>query len=175
MPAPSEGRPQHLRIRKYRNRRYYDSTHSRHLTLNEIYGKIREGYEIEVVDSQSGDDITAKVLAQIIIELDPPKLSVFPVAMLHGLLRSNQQLVSQFIDTVFSKPLGTYLETHRAAGQYLRQAMGLDRAAPAKASAAEAMPHEGELRTMIEDLRAEVAQLRSAGLVKSRKRRGRRK
>lgn len=160
MPSSSNDLPSRLRIRKYRNRRYYDSTHSRHLTLNQIYEKILEGYEIEVLDSETGQDITAKVLAQIIIELDPPKLSVFPVAMLHGLLRSNQQLVTNFIDTVFSKPLSAYLETHRAAGQYFRQAMGLEAVAPGKKGAPETGSSEGELRSMIEELRREITELR---------------
>jgi polyhydroxyalkanoate synthesis repressor PhaR len=162
MPSSSEDHTRRLRIRKYRNRRYYDSTHSRHLTLSQIYEKILEGYEIEVFDSETGQDITPKVLAQIIIDLDPPKLSVFPVAMLHGLLRSNQQWVSDFFDTVFSKPLSAYLETHRAAGQYFRQAMGLETAAPAKQGAAGTRSSEGDLRGMIEELRAEIAELRSA-------------
>ena len=74
-----------LKIRKYPNRRYYDSTRSRHLTLEALYAAIRDGYEIEVTDSKTGQDITAKVLAQIIIDLDPPKLGVFPVALLHKL------------------------------------------------------------------------------------------
>jgi polyhydroxyalkanoate synthesis repressor PhaR len=162
MPLSSEDRSKRLRIRKYRNRRYYDSTHSRHLTLTQIYEQILEGYEIEVLDSQTGEDITAKVLAQIIIDLDPPKLSVFPVAMLHGLLRSNQHLVSEFIDTVFSQPLGAYLQTHRAAGQYFRQAMGLDASAADKPEALEAGSSGNELRAMIEELRSEIAELRSA-------------
>src|SRR6478672_7255816 len=125
MPAPSEGRPQHLRIRKYRNRRYYDSTHSRHLTLNEIYGKIREGYEIEVTDSKSGEDITAKVLAQIIIELDSPKLGVFPVALLHRLLRSNEQILQDFVNKYFNQALEAFLTSRRSMEQYFRQAMGM--------------------------------------------------
>jgi polyhydroxyalkanoate synthesis repressor PhaR len=175
MPSPSEERSRRLRIRKYRNRRYYDSTHSRHFTLNEIYEKILQGYEIEVLDSQTGQDITAKVLAQIIIDLDPPKLSVFPVGMLHGLLRSNQQLVSEFIDTVFSKPLSAYLETHRTAGQYFRHAIGLDAGESSRGGAAQGHSSEGDLRRMIEELRLEVAELRSArrhgGSGKQRRRR----
>src|SRR5688572_24270126 len=92
----------HLRIRKYPNRRYYDTTRSRHLTLQEIHKSICDGYEIEVTDSRTGNDITGKVLAQIIIDLDPPKLDIFPVALLHRLLRANQQLVTDFTQKYFN-------------------------------------------------------------------------
>jgi len=91
-----------LRIRKYPNRRYYDSTRSRHVTLEEIHNLIRQGYEVEVTDSKTGQDITAKLLGQIIVELDPPKMGVFPVSMLHRLLRSNQELVGDFIQKYFN-------------------------------------------------------------------------
>ena len=114
-----------LEISKYPNRRYYDKTRSRHLTLEEIYAAIREGYEVQVVDSKTGDDITQKVLAQIILELDSPKLDVFPVALLHRLLRANEQLVTDFTQKYFSQALMTFLDSQKKTEQYLRQAMGL--------------------------------------------------
>jgi polyhydroxyalkanoate synthesis repressor PhaR len=114
-----------LTIRKYPNRRYYDSTRSRHLTLEEIYQAIREGYEVEVTDSKTGQDITAKVLAQMIIELDAPKLGVFPVPLLHRLLRANEELVSDFTRKYFSQALQAFLDSRKSFEQSLRSAMGL--------------------------------------------------
>ena len=114
-----------LKIRKYPNRRYYDSTRSRHLTLEEIYQAIREGYEVEVTDSKTGQDITAKVLAQMIIELDAPKLGVFPVPLLHRLLRANEALVSDFTRKYFSQALQAFLDSQKNFEQSLRSAMGL--------------------------------------------------
>ena len=119
-----------LKIRKYPNRRYYDSTRSRHLTLEEIYQAIREGYEVEVTDSKTGQDITAKVLAQMIIELDAPKLGVFPVPLLHRLLRANEELVSDFTRKYFSQALAAFLDSQKNFEQSLRSAMGLGSATP---------------------------------------------
>jgi polyhydroxyalkanoate synthesis repressor PhaR len=119
-----------LRIRKYPNRRYYDSTRSRHLTLEEIYAAVRDGYEIEVADSKTGEDITAKVLAQIIIDLDPPKLGVFPVPLLHRLLRANEQLVQDFTQKYFNQALEAFLDSQRKFEQSMREALGLRSAAP---------------------------------------------
>jgi polyhydroxyalkanoate synthesis repressor PhaR len=123
-----------LDIRKYPNRRYYDSTRSRHVTLEEIYAAIRDGYEATVTDSKSGKDITGKVLAQIIIELDPPKLDVFPVALLHRLLRSNEQLVQDFVQKYFNQALDSFLSSQRSVEQYFRQAMGMQAPPPANAA-----------------------------------------
>ena len=119
-----------LSIKTYPNRRYYDATRSRHVTLEEIHGLIREGYEVQVTDSRTGQDITAKVLAQIIIELDPPKLGVFPVALLHGLLRSNEQAVTDLTRRYFEHFLGFLLTSRKDLGGYLQRSMGLPGPAP---------------------------------------------
>lgn len=122
--AASTDTEKRLQIRKYPNRRYYDSTRSQHLTLEQIYGLIREGYEIEVIDSKTGQDITAKVLAQIIIDLDAPKLGVFPVTMLHRLLQSNTEMVGHFVDRYFNQPLTAFMNSPWGMREYLRQASG---------------------------------------------------
>lgn len=114
-----------LEIRKYPNRRYYDTTRSQHVTLEEINRLIRDGYEIRVTDSKTGQDITAKVLAQIIFELDSPKLGIFPVPLLHRLIRANEQLVNDFVQKYFNQALSAFLESQRGFEHYLRQAMGL--------------------------------------------------
>jgi len=129
MPESTQG-PKRLQLRKYPNRRYYDITRSRHVTLEEMHALIRDGYELQISDSKTGEDITAKVLAQIIIELDPPKLGVFPVPLLHRLLRSNEQIVNDFVQRYFNQALTAFLDSQRSVEQYLRQAMGLQTPAP---------------------------------------------
>jgi polyhydroxyalkanoate synthesis repressor PhaR len=125
MAEAAEGGSKHLAIRKYPNRRYYDATRSRHVTLEEIHALIRDGYEIAVTDSKTGADITAKVLAQIILELDPPKLDVFTVPLLHRLIRANEQLVQDFIEKYFNRALTAFLDSQRQFEAYLRQMLGL--------------------------------------------------
>src|SRR5205814_8852508 len=91
----------HLEIRKYPNRRYYDATHSRHLTLDEIRSLIQQGYDIRVLDARTSADITAQVLTQLILELDTTKLDSLPVPLLVRLIRMNDQLVKDFIEKYF--------------------------------------------------------------------------
>ncbi|HWF19175.1 MAG TPA: polyhydroxyalkanoate synthesis regulator DNA-binding domain-containing protein [Verrucomicrobiae bacterium] len=92
-----------LDIRKYPNRRYYDVTRSQHLTLEDIRNLVREGHDIRVTDSKTSTDITAKVLAQIILELDAEKIQTFPVAMLSRLIRVNDQMAKDFLERYFDQ------------------------------------------------------------------------
>ena len=119
-----------IELRKYPNRRYYDVTRSRHVTLEEIYSLIRSGRNVHVTDSKTGDDLTAKVLAQIILEHDPPKLGIFPVELLHQLIRTNEPIVRDFVDKYFNQALKAFLVSQRQFDLYLRQAMGLQATLP---------------------------------------------
>lgn len=78
-----------LQIRKYPNRRYYDTTHSRHVRLQDICQAVQDGYHVCVRDSKSDDDITNQVLAQIVLSVDSAKLRALPARALHALIRSS--------------------------------------------------------------------------------------
>lgn len=119
-----------LELRKYPNRRYYDTTRSRHVTLEEIQNLVRDGHEVKVTDSKSGEDITARVLTQIILELDSPKLSIFPVPLLHRLIRANEALITDFIEKYFNQALLSFLDSQRQFEQYLRQSLQLSGGTP---------------------------------------------
>jgi polyhydroxyalkanoate synthesis repressor PhaR len=125
--SPAERR---MELRKYPNRRYYDTMRSQYVTLEGIYSAIRDGYDVRVTDSKSGEDITAKVLAQIILEHDAPKLDIFPVALLHQLIRANDTLIRDFVDKYFCRALSAFLDSQRQFEQYLRQTLGLQTAMP---------------------------------------------
>jgi polyhydroxyalkanoate synthesis repressor PhaR len=112
-------------LRKYPNRRYYDTSRSRHVTLEEIYSMIRDGSDVVVTDSKTGEDITTKVLAQIILDHDPPKLGIFPVEMLHQIIRANEPLIRDFVEKYFNQAWKAFFESQRQFDKYLRQALGL--------------------------------------------------
>jgi polyhydroxyalkanoate synthesis repressor PhaR len=118
VPTSSKGL---LEIRKYSNRRYYDATRSRHLTLEEIRNLIREGYDIRVTDNQTSADITAKMLTQIILDLDAPKLELFPTSLLAQLIRVNDHLVKGFYQRFFHQALDAFLDYQRLVESQLKQ------------------------------------------------------
>ena len=98
---------------------------SRHVTLEEIHGMICDGAEVAVADSKTGEDITAKVLAQIILEHDAPKLAVFPVELLHHLIRANEPLLRDFMEKFFHQAFSLFVSSQRQFEQYLRDALAL--------------------------------------------------
>ncbi len=119
-PAP----PRSIEIRKYPNRRYYDATRSRHLTLEGIRTLIREGCNVRVVDSQTSADITGKVLTQIILELDAPKLEIFPAGLLAEMIRVNDGLAEGFFEKFLSQAFDGFMEYQRQLGAQLQPATG---------------------------------------------------
>jgi polyhydroxyalkanoate synthesis repressor PhaR len=165
-----------LHLRKYPNRRYYDPQHSRHVTLDEIYDLVLAGHDIRVTATKTGEDITAQVLTQIMLDHDPPKLEAFSVDVLHQLLRANQRLVSDFMEKYFNQAMSSFLRSQRQIDQFLRQSVGL--ASPMELArgwwggfgahpqegngepADEAAATEPELRRALDELRKEVARLR---------------
>lgn len=89
-------------IKKYPNRRLYDTEESRYITLTDVQKLVREGVEIKVVDTQSGDDITRGILIQIITEQEASGNPLFTTDMLTRFIRfydeSLQGAFSSFLD-----------------------------------------------------------------------------
>jgi polyhydroxyalkanoate synthesis repressor PhaR len=107
-----------LKIHKYSNRRYYDVTYSRHLTLEQIHKLILKGHDVKVIESKSGEDVTIELLAHIMLEHDASKLKVFTVEVLHQMMRTNDTLIHTFMDEYFNKALLTFLESQKAVKKY---------------------------------------------------------
>jgi len=77
-------------IKRYSNRKLYDTQESRYVTLEEIEEMIRAGKEISVVDAASGEDLTAVTLTQIILENQRNHRSGLPTAFLHQLIKHGE-------------------------------------------------------------------------------------
>jgi polyhydroxyalkanoate synthesis repressor PhaR len=97
-------------IRKYPNRRYYNTRDSRHVTLEEIRDLVRDGHDIKVVDSRTDDDITVAVLTQILLEIESPKLAFFPANFLQHLIRMNTGMFKDMTESYFRSSLATFMK-----------------------------------------------------------------
>ena len=88
-------------IKKYANRRLYDTESSTYITLDRLAQMVREGREFEVVDAKSGDDITRQVLTQIIVEEEARGTTMLPINFLKQLIglygNSMQNFVPQYL------------------------------------------------------------------------------
>ena len=126
--------PRTLEIRKYQNRRYYDSTRSRHLSLQQIHKLIIEGYNIRVLDAKTNEDITPKVLTQILLEYEPVKLDMFSNELLTRAIRVNDRLLKDFVDVYFRQAFEAFCGSQKQVDQMLRQAHHLTSVLPAAAA-----------------------------------------
>lgn len=139
MGLQAEAGGKRLEIKKYPNRRYYDATHSRHLTLDEIRSMIQQGYDLTVIDARTKADITAQVLTQIILELDTPKIDSLPVPLLVRIIRMNDQLVKDFIEKYFNQALKSFLDYQQQVEEHIRRTHGLPTAFPSVSAWTKAM------------------------------------
>jgi polyhydroxyalkanoate synthesis repressor PhaR len=73
-------------IKKYANRRLYDTESSSYITLDRLAAMIREGRDFEVVDAKTGEDITHQVLTQIIVDEESRGSTMLPVNFLRHLI-----------------------------------------------------------------------------------------
>lgn len=154
-------------VRKYENRRLYDTSSSRYVNLPEIAQLIREGAEVQVVDARTGEDITRVILTQIIHEDARQKKGDLPLPFLRELVvasdRAFRDFVAWYADAALSAqrgarevfpPLAHALPFLERTLETLRQ-----RAAPGSAAKAEPAPADdvNALRERIAELEAQLA------------------
>lgn len=84
-------------IKRYTNRKLYDTVESRYVTLDEIAEMIKAGAEVKVVDNRTKDDLTAVTLAQIIFE-EEKKTAKMSLKTLLGLIRHGSEVAQQLVD-----------------------------------------------------------------------------
>jgi polyhydroxyalkanoate synthesis repressor PhaR len=117
-----------LILKKYSNRRLYDTRNSRYVTLEDVAGMIRSGEQVQIHDATTKEDVTAFILTQIILEVAKRKNSLLPEPVLHLIIRYGDNALGEFFDKYFHKTIQNYLETRKAFddqfGQWLD--MGLD-------------------------------------------------
>jgi polyhydroxyalkanoate synthesis repressor PhaR len=97
--APSDK----VTIKKYANRRLYDTDSSSYITLDKLATMIREGRDFEVLDAKSGEDITHQVLTQIIVDEEARGTTMLPANFLRQLIGmyggQSQPMVSPFLES----------------------------------------------------------------------------
>jgi polyhydroxyalkanoate synthesis repressor PhaR len=83
-------------IKRYTNRKLYDTVESRYVTLDEIAAMIKEGVEVRIVDNRTKEDLTSVTLAQIIFE-EEKKQNQMPLSVLREIIRHPGESLTGFI------------------------------------------------------------------------------
>ncbi len=90
-------------IKRYASRRLYNSDTSEYVTLEEIAALIRQGKDIQIIDSKTGDDLTRQFLMQIITEQETGSESVLPLNVLMDVVRSYSDQTGSVVPDFLSK------------------------------------------------------------------------
>lgn len=86
-------------VKRYPNRKLYDTLSSRYVTLEEIADMIREGEDVQVIDNKTQDDLTSVTLTQIIFEQEKQKKSLLPLPTLRSIIQSGGGKIVDFVST----------------------------------------------------------------------------
>jgi polyhydroxyalkanoate synthesis repressor PhaR len=96
-------------IKRYTNRKLYDTVESRYVTLDEIAEMIKQGAEVKIVDNRTKDDLTSVTLAQIIFE-EEKKKNQMPLSVLREIIRRPGDALSGFIQKEVSPRVASIRE-----------------------------------------------------------------
>ncbi|MDQ8757275.1 polyhydroxyalkanoate synthesis repressor PhaR [Sphingosinicella sp. LHD-64] len=164
-------------IKKYANRRLYDTESSTYITLERLAQMVRQKRDFKVLDAKSGEDITRSVLTQIIMEEEAHGSTMLPVNFLRQLIGmyggQMQAVVPQYLEASLEALQRNQSQLHEAmAGAFAsnpfaelaRRNMEMFTAAAAgrgKANAAAPAPAEGDTKAELAELKAQLAALQT--------------
>ncbi|MEQ8214379.1 MAG: polyhydroxyalkanoate synthesis regulator DNA-binding domain-containing protein [Smithellaceae bacterium] len=98
-----------LLLKKYTNRRLYDTEKSIYVTLDYVTNVIRQGRQIVVVDAKTGEDVTAAILTQIVLEEARKKNYLLPNPMLYLIIQYGETVLSEFFEKYLEQIVKNYL------------------------------------------------------------------
>ena len=85
-------------IKRYANRKLYDTQHSRYVTLDQIAEMIRGGDDVKIVDNKTKEDLTSVTLAQIIFEEEKRQKSFLPLQAMRNIIQSGGESITQLVN-----------------------------------------------------------------------------
>ncbi len=85
-------------IKRYQNRKLYDTTHSIYVTLDDVANMIRQGDEVRVIDNKTHDDLSSITLTQIIFEEEKKNRSLLPIHTLRNIIRDGGGAIKEFVN-----------------------------------------------------------------------------
>jgi polyhydroxyalkanoate synthesis repressor PhaR len=182
MTEKAEGKSDTVIIKKYANRRLYNTQSSSYITLDHLSKMTREGIEFRVLDAKSGSDITHQILTQIIMEEEASGEQMLPVNFLRQLIgmygnsmqgliphyleasmeqfRANQmKLRKAFEESIESNPLARLAQQNIAMFQAAAAAFMPEGAAPKPAEPVREAEAEAGTKTEIDALRNQMLEM----------------
>ncbi|MRR17177.1 MAG: transcriptional regulator [Deltaproteobacteria bacterium] len=110
-----------LLLKKYTNRRLYDTEKSIYVTLNYVTDIIRQGRPVQVTDAKTGEDVTAAILTQIVLEEARQKKFLLPPPLLYLIIRYGENVLTDFFEKYLEQAIRNYLAFRNLADDQFRK------------------------------------------------------
>jgi polyhydroxyalkanoate synthesis repressor PhaR len=126
-------------IKKYPNRRLYNTETSIYITLNQVADLIKSGHRVKVIDAKSEEDVTAFILTQIIMEQARNRNWVLPTSLLHTFIQYGDTVLNDFFEKYIEKTIRNYLVYRKSMDEQFERYLdlGMDISKMAQKSAKE--------------------------------------
>jgi polyhydroxyalkanoate synthesis repressor PhaR len=111
-------------IKKYANRRLYNTQTSSYVTLDHLCEMVKQGVEFEVRDARSNEDITRPVLTQIIFEEEAKGQSLLPIGFLRQLIRFYGDSMQAFVPGYLELSMESFVKNQEAMRDRIAEALG---------------------------------------------------
>ncbi len=111
-------------VKKYANRRLYNTESSSYITLENLAGMIRIGRDFVVYDAKSGEDITRGVLTQIIVEEESKGRAMLPTAFLRQIISFYGDSLQQFVPTYLEQAMSSFALQQEQMRSAVQQTVG---------------------------------------------------
>lgn len=108
-------------LKKYANRRLYDTEKSAYVTLSQITEYIRQGREVRIEDAKTKEDVTAFILTQIILEEAKNKNALLPVPLLLLIIRYGDNLLGEFFEKYFYQTFQNFVMHNQTMDKQFQQ------------------------------------------------------
>lgn len=135
--AASETQTQHdtgaaetVVIKRYGNRRLYNTETKSYVTYQDIIAIVRSGYDVRVIDSATEEDVTKAVLIQAILEEEKNQKNLLPLTFLFQLLRSEEGAAKDFFSNYLASSFEAYLKTKEEFDRRFRGFLEMSANAP---------------------------------------------
>lgn len=111
-------------VKKYANRRLYNTATSSYVTLDELSQMVRKGEEFVVYDAKTGEDITRSVLTQIILEEDSKGRNLLPIGFLRQLISFYDDSLQSFLPRYLELSMENFARHQDQMRSYMEQTFG---------------------------------------------------
>ncbi len=122
MAASEEETP--IRIRKYANRRLYNTATSSYVTLADLAQLVRDGVEFTVEDAKSGEDLTRATLTQIIVDEEQNGANLLPVSLLRRIISMYRDNAGWMLPAYLEQSMEWFTANHDAMRREVERAYG---------------------------------------------------